>query len=139
MPRRKTAVRRTDAQRALLRREQLRSAKQAQRTRDREAGLVLCQLKLRSGTAERLRRALAVPGFEADLAAFLDGALVDVRAYPTLRLLRWNSPERFIPAREALALYERNWRFVDVAQLAPEEQALIERLVREHGNGVLNA
>ena len=122
----------------LRRREQLRLAKRAQRGRDREAGLVLCQLKLRPATAERLRRALAVSGFEDTLDRFLDAALVDVQAYPNLQLLCWNRAERFIPAADAFALYERNWRFVDQKTLQPAERELIERLTRTHGAGLLN-
>ena len=122
----------------LRRREQLRLAKRAQRDRDREAGLVLCQLKVRPETAEKLRRAIAIAGFEDTLAQFLDDSLVNVEAYPNLRLLCWNRAERFIPAAEAFALYERNWRFVDEKTLPPAERAFIERLARAHGGGVLN-
>ena len=122
----------------LRRREQLRLAKRAQRDRDREAGLVLCQLKVRPATAEGLRRALAVPGFEDTLARYLDDALVDVQVYPNLQLLCWNRAERFIPASDAFALYERNWRFVDEKSLQPRERDLIDRLARTHGRGLLN-
>jgi hypothetical protein len=123
----------------LPRAEQLRLAKRAQRARERAAGKVQCQVRLGAPTAERLRRALAVPGFEAELAGFLGDALVDVREHPELALLCWNRSDRFIPAREAFALYERNWRFVDARRLKPRERALIERLARRFGNGVLNA
>ena len=61
------------------RREQLRRAKRAQRERDRKAGLVLCQLKMRAATAARLRNALAVPTFEERLDAYLAEAIVDAR------------------------------------------------------------
>jgi len=121
------------------RRVQLREAKRAQRERDRAAGLVLCQLKLQPETATKLREALGVPGFEDDLRAFIDRELVEVARYPELALLCWNRRDRFIRAREALALYERNWRFVDEAHLAPEERALIDRLAREYGNGIIHA
>ena len=123
----------------LPRNEQLRLAKRAQRARERAAGKVLCQIKLGGPTAERLRRALAVPGFEAELAEFLEEALVDVREHPELALLCWNRSDRFVPAREAFALYERNWRFVDSGRLKARERALIERLAQRFGNGVLNA
>ena len=122
----------------LRRREQLRVAKRAQRERDREARLALCQVKLRPATAEKLRRAIAIPGFEDTLARFLDESLVDVQAYPNLQLLCWNRAERFIPSSDAFALYERNWRFVDEKTLQPEERELIERLTRAHGGGLLN-
>lgn len=38
---------------------------------------------------------------------------------------------------EALSLYERNWRFVDQAAMPAHERELVERLVRDYGNGVL--
>jgi hypothetical protein len=122
----------------LRRREQLRLAKRAQRERDREAGLALCQVKVNPGTAEKLRRALTIPGFEDTLAQFLDDSLVDIQEYPNLRLLCWNRAERFIPASDAFALYERNWRFVDEKTLEANERKLIERLTRTYGDGLLN-
>ena len=123
----------------LPRNEQLRLAKRAQRARERAAGLTLCQVKLRARTAERLRHALALPGFEAELARFLEAEVIDTREYPELALLCWNRADRFLPAREAFALYERNWRFVDETRLSPRERALIDRLALQYGNGVLNA
>jgi hypothetical protein len=131
-------ARRADNPAAARRREQLRDAKRAQRARDREAGLALCQLKLRPATAAALRRAVAVPGFEDRLAEFLSRELVDAAAFPNLRLLCWNRADRLMTARDAFALYERNWRFVDQRALEPHERALIERLAREYGNGVIN-
>lgn len=122
----------------LPRTEQLRLAKQAQRARDRAAGQVLCQVKVTPSVSERLRQGLQLPGFEADLARFLAEQLIDVREFPELAGLCWNRSERFLPAREALSLYERNWRFVDRARLTASEAALIERLVQRYGNGVLN-
>jgi hypothetical protein len=118
--------------------EQLRRAKRAQRERDRRAGLVLCQLKMRAATAERLRNALVVPGFEAQLEAFLGEAVVDVRSHPNLQLLMWNRRDRFLSDRDAFRLYERNWRFVDRKHLDGQEAALIGRLAEKYGNGVLN-
>ena len=123
----------------LPRNEQLRLAKRAQRARERAAGLTLCQVKLSKPTSERLRHALLLPGFEGELARFLEDAVVDVREYPELALLCWNRSDRFVPAQEAFALYERNWRFVDQARLTPRERALIDRLAQRFGNGVLNA
>ena len=43
-----------------------------------------------------------------------------------------------IPASEAFALYERNWRFVDADRLDDAERAFIERLKIEFGHGVIN-
>ncbi|NJD87860.1 MAG: hypothetical protein FIB05_07590 [Betaproteobacteria bacterium] len=64
---------------------------------------------------------------------------MDLRRWPVLRDLAWNRAERWIPADEALGLYERNWRFVEMRQLGDEEAALVERLKALHGGGLLNA
>ncbi|HZR02940.1 MAG TPA: hypothetical protein VFA81_07200 [Burkholderiales bacterium] len=63
--------------------------------------------------------------------------MIDIDQYPNLALLCWNRAERTISEQEALALYEANWRFVDVEGLSAHERALIDRLVREVGNAVL--
>lgn len=123
----------------LPRHEQLRLAKRAQRSRDRAAGRVLCQVKLSPAVSERLRHALTFPDFESRLERFLEDEVIDAREYPELALLCWNRADRFLPAREAFALYERNWRFVDAARLSPQERGLVDRLVQRYGNGVLNA
>lgn len=58
--------------------------------------------------------------------------------YPELALLAWNRVVREVAEDEALALYEANWRFVDVEHLLPVERALIDRLANQYGHGVLN-
>lgn len=59
--------------------------------------------------------------------------------YPQLRLIAWNRREDdLVDEDEALALYERNWRYVDQQALSREERQLIDRLVRQYGYGVLN-
>ena len=63
--------------------------------------------------------------------------MINVDDYPNLSLIAWNRERRLITEEEALALYEANWRLVDVVNLTAEEQALIDRLVRTHGKGVL--
>lgn len=55
--------------------------------------------------------------------------------YPELSLLTWSRAKREISPQEALALYERNWRFVDRAKMADGEAALIQRLVAQYGKG----
>jgi len=117
---------------------QLREAKRRQRARQRRAGIVPVQLELPAGLAERLRAARRASTFAADLEAFLDGAVVDLHAWPALRELAWNRRDRWIPADEALALYERNWRFVDAAGLGEPERRLIEQL-RARSGGALDA
>ncbi len=115
--------------------EQLRLAKRRQRVRQRKAGIVHTQLDLPVEQAEKLRAARRDPTFADALGAFLDQAVVDLRAWPALRDLAWNRRDRWIPAQEALALYERNWRFVDERRLDPAEASLIERLRVRHGAG----
>lgn len=118
--------------------EQLRIAKRTQRRRDRDAGLALCQVKLPEKAAQRLRHALALPGFDAELRQFLDDAIVETRKFPNLKLLCWNRAAPFLTARDAFSLYERNWRFVDTGTMPDDERALIRRLAERYGRGVLN-
>ncbi|MBW8790153.1 MAG: hypothetical protein JF594_21090 [Rhizobium leguminosarum] len=58
--------------------------------------------------------------------------------FPELKSLAWNrDPARAMPAHEAFALYERNWRFVDTGRLTEREVQLIRDLAATYGNGVL--
>jgi len=58
--------------------------------------------------------------------------------YPELKQLVWSHDLlRPIPAGEALAIYERNWRFVDEERLTKREADLIRDLAAEFGRGVL--
>ena len=70
---------------------------------------------------------------------FDGGAMLVVPAHhPELARLAWNrDPARPIPGREALALYEANWRHVDVAALTPAERRLIGDLANRFGHGHL--
>lgn len=64
---------------------------------------------------------------------------VRVENYEQLRDLCWNRPtDTVLDGHDALAIYERNWRFVDRDALTEEEQALLDTLVARYGNGVLN-
>ena len=63
---------------------------------------------------------------------------LNIDDYPQLALLAWNRAVRVINEDEALALYERNWRFVEVGRFSASEAALIEELKIKYGNGVLN-
>jgi len=123
----------------LTRAEQLRAAKRAQRQRSRRAGLTEIQLRLPTDEAARLRAAANAPHFEKALDRFLQDVVVDINRWPKLRELAWNRADRWIPAEEALALYERNWRFVQPEELATDEAALVERLKTQFGGGILNA
>lgn len=63
---------------------------------------------------------------------------VRLRDYPQLRKLAWQlHGAGEISPREALQLYERNWRHVDRAALSESEAALIDKLSREIGGGGL--
>jgi hypothetical protein len=65
--------------------------------------------------------------------------MIKLADYPQLRLIAWNrQPDSVVTEKEALALYEANWRWIDERTLTPEERKLIEQLVQEVGKGVLN-
>ena len=55
--------------------------------------------------------------------------------FPGLRALAWNrDPARAIPAAEAFALYERNWRHVDRAAFTAAERRLVAKLPERCGH-----
>jgi hypothetical protein len=122
----------------LSRLEQVRAAKRAQRERERVAGIQAVSFKLGAREAERLRIALQQPEFKSRLGLLLDDLVVEVAKYENLALLCWNRRARFISARDAFGLYERNWRLVDHRRIKAAERALIEGLAVRYGNGVLN-
>ncbi|ETD86400.1 hypothetical protein [Rhodobacter capsulatus] len=63
---------------------------------------------------------------------------INVNDYPQLRQLCWNRPgHAVVDGETALALYERNWRFVDRDAITPREQELLDHLAAEYGNGRL--
>jgi hypothetical protein len=58
---------------------------------------------------------------------------------PVLRSLLWSGRERSeIPAREAFRHYENHWHHVRGAGMGPKERALVERLARQYGRGLIN-
>lgn len=123
----------------LTRAEQLQRAKRRQRARQCAEGIVHVQLAVRRPLAEKIAVARRAEGFTQALDEALDRTVVRVNDYPRLSDLTWNRSDGFIAAREAFQLYERNWRFIDVAGLDPGERRLIERLKAEFGAGVINA
>lgn len=122
----------------LTRAEQLCAAKKAQRQRERRAGLATVELRLPASQATRLRAAASTPRFREALDEFLQGQVLEINQWPKLRELAWNRSDWLIPAEDALALYERHWRFVEQAQLTKEEANLIDYLKNRFGGGVLN-
>lgn len=64
--------------------------------------------------------------------------MIKVDDYPQLAFICWSQPGRgLIEEEQALALYERNWGWVDTSALTINERDLIARLSADHGNGVL--
>jgi transcriptional regulator with XRE-family HTH domain len=65
-------------------------------------------------------------------------ATIRLRDYPQLQKLAWqlHGVDEIEP-RQALQLYERNWRHVDRAALSEDEAALIDALARHIGGGRL--
>jgi hypothetical protein len=119
--------------------EQLRLAKRAQRARQRAAGIVSVELALPAPLAAKLAVARRSRDFTRLLERTLDAAVIRLADYPQLRDLAWNRTDELIGAKEAFQLYERNWRFIDVARLEERERLLIERLKASCGNGEINA
>ena len=63
--------------------------------------------------------------------------IVKISDYEQLQQLCWNRPEdATVTGEEALSLYERNWRFVEVEKLKDKEIQLLSMLTFEYGNSV---
>jgi len=66
------------------------------------------------------------------------GGPVRVGDYPRLRALAWQLPEdTMLDPREALEIYERNWRHRGETAWEPHERQLLDTLIRVHGKGHL--
>jgi hypothetical protein len=121
------------------RKSQLRLAKQRQRYREKQAGYGLYQIKLESRLLEKLKIGMQKPVFVEKLAALIDHEMLDINHYDNLKLLAWNRRKMMMTREEAWDLYESNWRFVDLADMATDERQLFEQLKQEFGQGVVNA
>src|SRR6185369_9607524 len=65
-------------------------------------------------------------------------ARIRLADYPQLKKLAWQlKGVQDLAPREALDLYERNWRHVDRAALTPRETELIDALTQRFGGGRL--
>jgi hypothetical protein len=60
---------------------------------------------------------------------------VNRNKYKELDGLLWDTRKQFIDPRDAFALYERRWGYVDKNKLARKELALIKLLTEQVGNG----
>jgi transcriptional regulator with XRE-family HTH domain len=60
--------------------------------------------------------------------------------FPQLRRLAWQVADdtQVLTPREALDLYERNWRHVELEALELQERALIKALQQVYGKGLLD-
>ena len=63
--------------------------------------------------------------------------LVEIKRYPQLQQIAWQRHTPTVTGKEALALYERNWRHVDQAAMQPHERELLAALARAYGHGAL--
>lgn len=65
--------------------------------------------------------------------------IIVIGDFPQLRLIAWNrNPHEAITGAEAFDLYEHNWRFVDATAMPSHERAMLDRLTREYGHGILH-
>lgn len=119
------------------RRLQLRTAKQAQRKRERAQGLVHLQLALPAGLAVKLRLLQSKNALLPALEHFVDDLVVRVADYPALKQVSWGLHDEYITAREAFALYERNWKHLDRPHMEPHEEALLKTLTQRFGAGII--
>lgn len=63
---------------------------------------------------------------------------VRIAMHPQLRQLAWQLPDDTeLTGQEALALYERNWRHLDLESMDSTERQWIDTLVNTHGQGHL--
>ena len=72
------------------------------------------------------------------LFGFIDEEIVNVRDYPTLKLLCWNRDQPSISRHEAFQVYEGNWRHVDENRMDLGELDLLATLKNEYGQGLIN-
>jgi hypothetical protein len=62
--------------------------------------------------------------------------MIRIAEYPQLSFIAWNRPkDALIDEAQALALYERNWAYVDTNELSANEEAFVKQLVQRYGNG----
>ncbi len=65
-------------------------------------------------------------------------AQLNLSDLPELRRLAWQlDPATELTPRQALDLYERNWRHLDTAAMTPRERAVLDSLVHSVGGGRL--
>lgn len=62
--------------------------------------------------------------------------MVSFKDCPQLKSVAWHihGVEK-LPAKDALALYERNWRHIDQKKMTAMEKKVVDNLVKNYGNG----
>ncbi len=62
--------------------------------------------------------------------------LVNLDFYPSLAILGWQLHRRELEREELFELIENQWRYIDHANLNPDEKQLLQSLANEFSKGV---
>jgi transcriptional regulator with XRE-family HTH domain len=78
---------------------------------------------------------LPMPKIEISAVEFnIDGAHIRIRDYPQLRGLSWQlNHDVLLTDEEAIGIYERNKRFLEIHEIQEHERLLMQRLIDECG------
>ena len=78
---------------------------------------------------------LPMSKIDKDVGEFnIDGAHIRIRDYPQLRSLSWQLDHNILLTdKEAIGIYERNKRFLEIHEIDERERLLMQRLIDEHG------
>lgn len=64
---------------------------------------------------------------------------INISCCSQLQILLWNRKDTVeLEDKEALSLYEANWRFIEPEKMTVEERMVLDQLIHTVGNGVLN-
>lgn len=79
--------------------------------------------------------ALPMSKIEEDAVEFnIAGAHIRIRDYPQLRSLSWQlNHDVLLTDEEAIGIYERNKRFLEIHEIQEHERLLMQRLIDEYG------
>ncbi|OYY17199.1 MAG: hypothetical protein B7Y05_05965 [Polynucleobacter sp. 24-46-87] len=78
---------------------------------------------------------LPMPKIEEEVVEFsIDRAQIRICDYPQLRALSWQlNHDLLLTDEEAIGIYERNKRFLEINEIDEHERVLIQRLIDECG------
>ncbi|PPC84650.1 MAG: hypothetical protein CTY38_00970 [Methylotenera sp.] len=62
---------------------------------------------------------------------------INAANYPQLNLVMWDRSVKAIQESDAFYLYEKNKRFLDVGKMDTKELALLTRLTKKYGKGLM--